>query len=337
MTTSALRVFGLALFFAVGCVAGDYDGEWGGDFSAGGKADGLFDATTAMEFGQSYEGSVTDTSLMIYSLDLKRADGFKLVVKRTSGDLVPSATLFAGVSTQVRSESYSVKGGTLTKQYKVTQSNRYYIALRAYQGATAGGFSITATCTDGPCAGQPLTGEDLSTAEKAECIGKARQCAFDKLTPSLTKSRARTIFMDCLNASSTDDGISCGPSCDADESGDAKELCNDMIDALPFYGKKDAECLEILDECLSSCAELGDDDEGEEFYSTNVAVCWSTGYNGSCDRYARAIELCGGKYEYDSPEGACLMCYSTDGAQVDDLDDLCEEACAETTEGELDW
>jgi len=51
----------------------------------------------------------------------------------------------------------------------------------------------------------------------------------------------------------------------------------------------------------------------------------SSGFNGTCDSYARELAVCGGNLELETVEACHLHRQSTDGAWIDDLDIICEE------------
>jgi hypothetical protein len=100
-----------------------------------------------------------------------------------------------------------------------------------------------------------------------------------------------------------------------------------MIKSLPYYADASPECIAELTDCLGTCVDLGDGG-ADELTSTAASMCWETGFNGTCDGYARGHKKCpGGTYEDESSEQCHALCESTDGAWTDDLDLICVEAC----------
>lgn len=319
----------------VAACAGDgasYDEGWGADEIPSGKADGLLDSAQKLEFGEVGTGYVEGEQMDVYAIDLRGADKITAVMTRTSGDLDPSFTLYYGGSAYIGSVSFTREGASITKTYELDfdYSGRYYVAVRPYQNRGAGNYTISFSCTGGPCAGESVV-RPLELDEKVECITKARTCSFAALPQwngSVGAARARTIFQDCLAAALTDDeGSSCAAACDEPEQ--AKPLCESIISALPFYADQDAACFQTLNWCLEDCEDYNPPStwEDDELWERGLSICWDGGLNGTCDSYARGHATCGGTYEEGSVEQCHEYCESTFGAWNDDLDTICTEEC----------
>lgn len=337
MRTHSTVVAGLAatlmLFTACGeDDAAAYDDTWGDDDQlASGKTDSLLDEAPMLELGDTGEGYVEGKQLDVFALELKRGDEIRIVESVTQGNLSTHFTLYYGAANKVNSTSYTATPKKLTKNYRLTDSGRYYVVVKPYQERGQGRFTLKPTCTGGTCAGEPLPVEELDMASLDFCVERARSCAFADLESyagAVGPARARTIFQTCLADAVTEDHAPCTLACDGEGS---KEICEDIIGSLPFYADQSDECLRTVEECMEACNTAGGDLEwdAEEFSSTPVAICWTHGLNGTCDAFARDTEECGGRLERGSNDRCHEECESTTGAWLDDLDTLCVEACDE--------
>ncbi|MDX2091144.1 MAG: hypothetical protein SFX73_25010 [Kofleriaceae bacterium] len=303
-----------------------YDESWSSDEIPTGKADGLLDAAEKLDFDEVGTGFVEDEQMDLYAIDLRGGDKITAVMQRTSGDLDPHFTLYYGTSYRA-SATFARTTTKITKTYTLESTGRYYIAVKAYQNHGAGKYTFKISCNGGPCAGEPAV-LDLSAEDKGECIEKARVCSFAALPShngNVGAARARTIFENCLgDAMTTDHGAQCDDACDGD---DAKAICDDIIADLPFFADATPACIAELNTCLDECTNY-DDGEADEVSYTSVGVCWTNGFNGTCDNYARGHAACGGTdYTADSTAACHAFCQATNGAWIDDLDLICEEAC----------
>ncbi|MEZ4365120.1 MAG: hypothetical protein R2939_02390 [Kofleriaceae bacterium] len=307
---------------------GGYDDTWGSEIISSGKADGLLDDATVLALGASVRGNLGEDDLDIYRMDLAFGDRILLSQRVIAGDLAPHFTLYVGTTTSVRSATFAVRDDGLDKTYEITQSGRYFVGVRAYQGVGTGDYTLSAACTGGPCAGEPIV-VPLTAETRGECLEAARECSFAALPAydgAVGPARARTIFQGCLGRVTASGGEACGEACRDDD--DAQAVCEDLISALPFYADQDATCLGELEDCMDSCVDAGGGGTPEEMWSTEIAICWSNGFNGTCDGYARGHSRCGGdEYVTGSTEACYALCHATTGAWLDDLDDLCDQAC----------
>jgi hypothetical protein len=305
-----------------------YDDAWGADEIPSGKADGLLDSAQQLAFDEVGTGFVDEKQMDVYAIDLKGGDKVTATMVVTSGDLSPHFTLFFGGSVHISSKTFERQGNQIEKTYELTSTGRYFVSVRAFQHQGEGNYTFVVACDGGPCAGEPVI-RTLSVDEQAECIGKARLCSFADLprwNGAVGPARARSTFQGCLDAAmTTDDGVTCTSACDEVE--DAKPLCESIISALPFYADASKSCLAELDDCLASCQDLSTNGSADELWTTAESICWLTGFNGTCDGYARGHADCGGTYADNSNEQCHAMCEATDGAWVDDLDLICVESC----------
>lgn len=315
-------VLGMA---AAGCATdSSYDAEWGSDEIATGKADGLLDSAQVLHLGETGTGYVADRQMDLYAIDLKAGDQITAVMSVTSGDLNPQFTLFFGADRHVSSATFSHTTTSLTKTYAVTQTGRYYVAVRAYQNEGAGNYAFVPTCNGGPCA-MPGTVGALTLDEQAQCITDARSCSFAALpqySGNVDGARAREIFDGCLAAAQSASGATCAPACD---DADGTALCNAIVADLPFYADRSGECTTMLGECMDTCFEYASDAEDPtDLKTTREGACWEFGFSSSCDSYARGLAECGGS-EYADESAQCeALCYATSGAWGDYE---CSEAC----------
>lgn len=304
--------------------------------SADGKADGILDLAPALSFGRESTGTVGGQALQVFALDLRKRDRFTLVMRKTGGDLVPSTTLYFGVGDAVSSATFESSSGSVTRTFEIGDTGRYYVAARAYRGRGAGGFSLLATCTGGPCAGEaPPAGEALTVSQRGHCVDAARRCAFEGLprfNGHVGPARARSLFEACISSVALEAGtVACTTACAAltDEDESAVELCDDVIGGLPFYADQSGACLVKANACVDDCvyAGHGSDELATKLWTTHGSLCWHSGLNGTCDGYARGHEVCGGDYAEGSTAECLALCHATIGAHVEDVDTTCEEQC----------
>jgi hypothetical protein len=328
---------------ACGGVDTSYNGDWLSDETLGAaKADGLLDNAQELSFNETVTGYVGGQQMDIYQMQLLAGDKFTLVKTVEDGDLNPHISLYYGYSDYISSSSWDKTDNVLSKTYKVDLAGTYYLAIRAYQEEGSGNYSLVASCVGGPCAGEyPDPVSDLSREEVAECIALARKCAFEKMAQyngAVGPIRANTLLEDCLEESSLDEGYSCRGACEMtlqDQWGNAEQaayMCDDIKEGIIFYADQGEECLIELETCLDQCMyQAGNDyfDEVYDFSLTPISICWSTGFHGTCDSYARGHKKCGGQLWAEDTLMECYgQCNSIDGAWIDDLDNICDEACS---------
>jgi hypothetical protein len=327
-----------------------YDPDWAADETMeAGKADGLIDIAMEIEFDQVVTGSVGGDRIEVFRMHLTRNDKILLEETVTSGDLNPHMTLFFGTSTYVSSDDWERDGDVLRKWYTAESTGKYLLALRAYQGQGEGTYSVKATCLAGPCNGDPNDPpeEYLSYGEVSHCLLEARECAFVNMLQyngAVGEARAAKLLQDCLDDIMLDDGITCASACEetSDDPWDSSpaSVCDDIKAGIIFYADQSEDCIEQLNICMWDCVSYGDYgiyEYFDEFWTAPVAICWSTGLNGSCDGYARDHESCGGdRYGIETPGECFEMCESTIGAWIDDLDTICDEDCDGKCQAELD-
>jgi hypothetical protein len=320
----------LATSLAAACASSStpYDDAWGAEDIPTGKSDGLLDGAQVLTFDQVGSGFVDEQQMDIYAIDLKGGDQITATMTVTSGVLSPHFTLFFGGSSHVGSKTFERKTKKIVKTYALEDTGRYFVSVRAFQNQGEGKYTFSIACNGGPCNGEPVI-RTLTIDEQAECITAARRCGFADLprwNGFVGDARARTIFQGCLNAAQTEvDGVSCETACD--EVDDAKPLCESIIKSLPFYADATPACLAELDDCMATCHDLGGNGDADELWESNESICWETGFNGTCDGYARGHKDCGGTYADDTNEQCHALCESTDGAWVDDLDTICSDSC----------
>lgn len=309
------------------CSETSYDETWGTDQIPSGKADSVLDNAPVLDFGEVGRGYVEGNQLDMFAIDLQEGDVITTTLDVVDGDLSPHFTLYFGGNRYISSDNFERSDSSIEKVYTLTATGRYYVAVKPYRGAGAGRYTIHAECSGGPCNGEVLN-RHLTVGEQATCIESARVCSFMELPRWLGevgRARARSIFEACLEEV-TIEGASCTDACE----GDAEDFCSDVIGGLPFYADANSDCLNTLDECLGACSDAGQDaEEGEDLWTTPESICWSNGFNGNCDSYARSHSSCGGEIAADSNEACHAFCEATDGAWIDDLDTLCTEACDE--------
>lgn len=323
-------LFVVATSLAAACTSAPipYDDAWGAEDIPTGKADSLLDGAQVLAFDQVGTGFVDENQMDVYAIDLKGGDKITAIMKVTSGNLSPHFTLFFGGLSHVSSKTFDRATKKITKTYELTSTGRYFISVRAFQHQGEGNYEFSITCNGGPCAGEPVI-RTLTVDEQAECITKARRCSFADLprwNGFVGAARARSIFQGCLNAAqTTEDAVTCETACD--EVDDAKPLCESIIGSLPFYADASSACLAELDDCMAICHGADNGGSADELWTTAESICWETGFNGTCDTYARGHEDCGGTYADDTNAQCHALCEATDGAWIDDLDTICSDSC----------
>ncbi len=277
-------------------------------------------------FGETVSGLIDKKQLDLYGMDLREGDKITIEASVTDGDAKPDVTLFLGGNSKVSSKSFDANAQKLSKQYVIDAEGTYVFAVRAFKGEKSGRYTLKITCTGGPCKGEPFV-KPLEADEAGACIAIARECAFDKL-PSfkgvLGPVKARAAFEDCIAKGSLTGGTSCARACDGDV---AQSICDSEIGLLPFFADQSKACLDEFEDCMDSCYDAGGNEQGLE--DGPEQVCLSTGFNNTCDSYARGHKLCGGGYESGSAEQCHALCESTFGAWNDDLDDICTMECGD--------
>jgi hypothetical protein len=304
-----------------------YDDAWGSEALVGGKADGLLDTSTAIDYGDSVTGSVGGDSLVLYRLAVQQNDQFTVTMATTQGDLNPHVQLLLGTFAFVEAVDIEVGDQQVTKEYIAGSTGDHALVARAFQGQGAGAYELTVTCTGGPCNGEfPPPDEALDLADVNRCISRTRQCVTDRL-PSLGTAvgpvRSRNLWDACLAEQATVDGASCETACDG------TDICDGLIADLPFYADHPTECMAQLGTCMDVCYDAGDVDENDTSGDDLLPeeVCLAGPFGGSCRFWPRETEACGGWMPADGRAECMSLCRTTTGAWIDDLDILCEEQC----------
>lgn len=324
----------ICLALATGCTnaPGDYDPSWEADeaFTEGGKADGLLDAAPTIAFGETASGTIDGDNLDLYRIELGRTDVLRVTVDVTDGDLNPHLGLYRGTSTYIGSDDWELTGQTLVKTYTAELAGTYFFMVRPYRNQGSGSYEITVECTGGLCAGvtPPPVEREMTVGDVDSCLDSALRCAFDALpryNGRVGDARAASIFQRCLD---TVEGGECGTSCDFvnpdDDWDNARELCDDMVRSLPHYADQTTECHTVVMDCLDDCADGNYGDADELAYAT-MGMCWMNGFNGTCDGYARELDVCGGEVDSNSAAACYEQCESTIGVWYDDLDGICSD------------
>jgi hypothetical protein len=314
----------LVLVLAACGPAGSYLDDWGMEELSTGKADGLLDDAPLLQLDEIGRGYVEGTQLDVFAIDLRGGSTVQITQSVTEGDLAPHFTLSLGGTYPLSSASLTRQPTRVVKTYELMSTGRHYIAVKPYQGEGAGRYELVATCVAGACAGDPPGAGPLDAAGATACVRNARACSFDRLPAfngAVGPARSREIFETCLGA---DPG--CADVC-TDFAG-GRDLCDAIIADLPFYADQDAGCYAVLESCMSDCyAIVGEEFVPDELELSAEARCWATGYNSTCEGYARGHVACGGSYA-DGSNDACLAhCEATTGVWIDDLELQCVEAC----------
>ena len=287
--------------------------------------DGPLGWAPLMDIGDNINGKITKGQLDLWAFDMRSGDELTIEKTTVEGDLRPDFKLFEG-NRAVSSATFTPETGKLTKTYVLTESGRYLLGVRAYRGEGAGAYDIKISCTGGPCAGGAIDEPLLEPHQANECIEDARQCAFVDMLAyngAVQQARARQIFERCLDKVSTA-GVSCDKACEGE---DATELCGWMIDLLPFYADQSPQCHAELNRCMNDCSEYENLWYDWGIHDGAESTCMFNGANGSCNRYARNHEWCGGPNIHESDEQCWDWCESAWGAWSDDLYGMCNDEC----------
>ncbi|MEC7518269.1 MAG: hypothetical protein VYE22_00315 [Myxococcota bacterium] len=293
---------------------------------AAAKADGAFGATT-LRLGDRAMGETSGDGLVLYAIALDEGDQIRLTVRRTSGDLRPSAYLYRGTEVFLRPASFDVTADSVTLDYTLEQGGEHHILVKAYRGEGAGGFVLETACTGGACDGVPVD----PIARQSLCIQDAADCALAEL-PSwdgrVADARARSIFEGCLASQ----GEPCADAC-TDDAG----ACDTIIGQLPFFADQSEACLGVMTSCLSGCEEIGGYYSSDEIENTAANACWS-GYNGNCLELVQGHVDCGGAdYAAGTVEACRATCAATEGAWDEGPWDGCMEECDSAARADDDF
>ncbi|MEM9860857.1 MAG: hypothetical protein AAF938_04525 [Myxococcota bacterium] len=291
-----------------------------------GKADGAF-GSRDISLNTTVTGETVGEAVALYSIDLQSGDQFTVTVERTSGDLRPAAYLYEDVTTFVRPTNFDVSPTIVTLDFAASANGEHFIAVRAHRGQGGGEFSLTVSCTGGPCqTGSSLTG----IARADQCLTRASACFLRRL-PSFNgrvgAATAQAVLTECLE----EEGPDCGGACDA--ATDLQNTCNTILDELPRLADEPEACLSELGACLNGCSDANFIGYGEEEF-LEAATCWighqgsSSSADGSCLDYINGIDVCGGnEYVAGTPEACNALCASTDGAWDEGPWDFCTDEC----------
>jgi hypothetical protein len=293
-----------------------------------------------VKIGDEVKGFVDQNQIDLFGIDLDKGDRVQLTMNVTDGDLKPQLTMYLNASEHIKSDNYTAEGQLLTKVYSIAEKSRYYLVARAYQGSGSGHYSLKLECLEGPCHGDVMPPDPLDLFTTSDCIKRIRECAFSQLSTELTKQEsAKAIWDQCVASTTavsyiTDEFVSCKNACSEHQV--ATDLCNSIVNLIPFYAEKGKECADAFTYCVDLCYEAEGDsgimEEGvfeEEFPNCTENICTFAGFNGNCDNYARNYSLCGGtEYEEETKEECYAFCEATTGAWIDDLDTLCDDRCA---------
>jgi len=328
LVSQSLFVLLTASFAVAACDSGEQEPPIGSSTENLTQRSGIMKLLPELTFGETAAGWVDGKQLDLYAVSLRGGDKLTIITTMTEGDAGPDARLYEGMSTKVSSANFDVNGATLTKTYEIGRTGWYSLLLTAYQGENSGRYTTTIECNGGPCAGEPVV-EALDEDQKADCIQRARECAFTDMLQyngAVGAVRARSLFEGCLDKLMVEDeGLACAPAC---VGGLAVSICDGIIDLIPHYADQTPACLSTFGDCMDLCydaAEWGYGYDGLEYGPEDM--CLFGGFNGTCDSYAREHETCGGQLVTDSPEACYALCESTTGAHIDDLDTLCSDEC----------
>ena len=284
------------------------------------RSGGVLGQAPTMKYGETKKGTINNAQIDVWGIEVHEGDKFTVVETITRGTLTPDYGVFAGGYSYLASASHDAQAKKLTKNYVATTGGKHFIGIAAYQGRGTGNYSIKVTCTGGPCAGEPFVAP-LEPEHVNQCIRKTRECALTKARPasggSVTIAKARSAWTECAGQVMADDGKACTTACE----GDNEFTCKAAIEAVKYFAGKPAACEAVFKDCMEQCADYGDDSSESE------SVCLDIGFNGTCPGYAKQRTECGGSVQADSNEDCHNLCHTTNGAWVDDLDVMCEEAC----------
>ena len=290
--------------------------------------DGLLGMAPEMDLGKTASGAIGGGQIDAWALDLKGGDKVTVVMTVDSGDLAPDFSLFLSGTVKVKSKSFENGTKKLTKTYELESGGRHYIGVAAYKGKGSGDYSLVATCTGGPCKGEPVV-KKLDEEQAGECVRMARECSFARLPSfegAVGPATSRSVFEECLEqAVLEEDGLSCSTACDL---ADRKAVCDGILEMFPFYADHSKACVAELDSCIEACYDGG----SPGLVNGPEDVCLLNGFNSNCDAYARGHKACGGDYADGTVEQCHAFCKATFGAWNDDLDTICVEECGDLPE-----
>lgn len=291
------------------------------------KADGAF-GSREISLGDTVSSSTGGEGLVLYSLQLEAGDQIRLEVTRDSGDLRPSAYLYAGINTYVRPTSYDVSSGSVELFYTIENDGEHFIAVKAHRGTGNGEFTLATSCSGGICDG---ASRFVGVQRADQCLTRAADCALvdlDSYNGRVGAATAQRILNECLAA----EGDDCVDSCDA-----APELqytCGVILDLLPVFADTSRECLVEATICLDTCSEVNPYGYTDDTEYLQTPTCWdghqggSSSATGDCMEYAFGHEDCGGDSYAAESEDACLeLCAATDGAWDEGPWDSCTDEC----------
>jgi len=124
----------------------------------------------------------------------------------------------------------------------------YRILVTAGDEDVRGKFNLKSRCEGPGC-----TTEPMDQVDAGDCIRQARECVFDALgdEEELTRTQARARLDECLSGKT---GESTGAACDlACAYEDAEPLCAATVEAIAYYSRHGAYCLELYLECVPDC------------------------------------------------------------------------------------
>lgn len=303
-----------------------------------GKGD-VWDLARPLTLGTPITGHVDTRALELFWLDTDERDVIEIAVTRTSGSFDPRTALYTGGGADLSYDdgSFSETDDGNKKNLTAT-GGRHYVLVRANYYRGAGEFSLTASCIGGPCAGDFGPADD-NLVHAGTCLERARSCALTRLgsTDVTDVMGAAALFDDCLAEQSVFD-YDCTSACAID--GAANALCTTIVEALPFYASKSAQCRGLANDCLEECngrEEYGSylEEDDFEFWMNSEPVCWNDiEYNGTCDEFARKHVSCGGSdhavADQESFDTCMAWCGAISGAWGSDIDEMCGPGCAET-------
>ncbi|MEM9864409.1 MAG: hypothetical protein AAF938_22605 [Myxococcota bacterium] len=284
----------------------------------------------SLAFGETLTGTTAGDGLVLFDIDLAEGDAFRVDVTRESGDLRPSVYLYEDADTFVSPESFDVDARSVSVNFLANNALEHVLVVRAHRGRGAGDFSITATCTGGPCAGdvEPV---ELTLARADECLSKANTCTIQAVSAfegELTIEDFQGLHAACL----AEQGAECVDACDFNEN--LTLACLSMQNELGNIHRDGfTGCYAELEYCLDVCSDFNPWTYGEPEF-TEMATCWigyqgdSSSATGSCLGYIGGVEACGGgEYAGDTVDGCLALCGETEGAWTEGPWDGCEEMC----------
>jgi hypothetical protein len=310
---------------AVACAAQDSaTGTSEADYTRSG---GVLGQAPALKFGETKKGTINNSQIDVWAIEVSEGDKFTVVESITRGTLTPDFGVFAGGYSHLASASHDAQPKKLTKSYVATSGGKHFIGIAAYQNRGTGNYNIKVTCTGGPCAGEPFVAP-LEPEHVNQCIRKTRECALAKARPAaggfVSIAKARAAWSECAGQVMADDGKACTTACD----GDSEFTCKAGVEAVKYFAGKPVACETVFKGCMEECTDSGGNGGwGGDSSTESESVCLDIGFNGTCPGYAKQRTECGGSVVLDSNEDCHALCHTTSGAWIDDLDVICEESC----------